>query len=461
MKLQSTITAILLSLAMITILASCEKGWLEAKPDKSLIVPRTLEDYQLLLNDRRVFGVKAPMSGEIAADDAYVPSEIWKSLNVLSRNTYVWANDIYEGGGSPDWNLAYERILQANIVLDGIQSLETAVAEKNQKNSIKGQALFYRALSFYDLSQLFCKPYDPVTADTDLGLPLKLKPDVHELVSRSTLQQTYDRIIHDLVSARQLLPETQEWKTMPTKNAASGLLARIYLSMEEYVAALKYANESLEMNSDLLDYNTLDPAVDFPLPLFNEEVVWHGELGGNASHANRNGIIDTVLYDSYSEDDLRKVLFFRKEPDGVHFRGQYNGVWTPVFCGIANDELYLIRAECLVRTGQIAKGMDVLNKLLRNRWKKDEEGMSTYIDRTAADETEALNIILEERRKELILRGVRWSDLRRLNRDDRFEKTLVRVVNGSVYTLPPNDPRYTFLIPPDEIILGRIEQNPR
>ena len=69
---------------------------------------------------------------------------------------------------------------------------------------------------------------------------------------------------------------------------------------------------------------------------------------------------------------------------------------------------------------------------------------------------------LAERRKELIQRGLRWTDLRRLNLDPRFAVTIERVVQGATYQLLPNDLRYTFLIPNDEIFAnGLIEQNPR
>jgi len=69
--------------------------------------------------------------------------------------------------------------------------------------------------------------------------------------------------------------------------------------------------------------------------------------------------------------------------------------------------------------------------------------------------------ILVERRKELVLRNVRWFDLRRLNKDPRLAKTLLRKLNGQVYQLPPNDPRYTQYIPQSVIDLSGIEQNIR
>jgi len=70
--------------------------------------------------------------------------------------------------------------------------------------------------------------------------------------------------------------------------------------------------------------------------------------------------------------------------------------------------------------------------------------------------------ILAERRKELVMRGTRWSDLRRLNKEARFQKTIQRTsADGQVYVLQPNSNLYTWQIPQRDIILSSIEQNPR
>ncbi len=70
--------------------------------------------------------------------------------------------------------------------------------------------------------------------------------------------------------------------------------------------------------------------------------------------------------------------------------------------------------------------------------------------------------ILEERRKELPFTGqLRWEDLRRLNKDQRFAKILVRTIAGNEYQLLPNSKRYVFPIPDIEIELSGIPQNER
>jgi hypothetical protein len=101
-----------------------------------------------------------------------------------------------------------------------------------------------------------------------------------------------------------------------------------------------------------------------------------------------------------------------------------------------------------------------LNTLIERRWKKKGDEIN-FIPFTASTETEALTKILEERRKELVTRGLRWSDLRRLNMDPRFQVTLNRSYDHEIYQLLPNDKRYTFAIPQNEIEGSGIEQNVR
>ena len=110
-----------------------------------------------------------------------------------------------------------------------------------------------------------------------------------------------------------------------------------------------------------------------------------------------------------------------------------------------------------IRLGSINAAMDDLNALIIKRWKNN----GTFVPFTAATANEALAKVLKERRKELIFRGLRWTDLRRLNKDPRFAITLTRNLNGVVYTLPPNDDRYTLPIPDQEIKISGIAQNPR
>jgi hypothetical protein len=95
--------------------------------------------------------------------------------------------------------------------------------------------------------------------------------------------------------------------------------------------------------------------------------------------------------------------------------------------------------------------------LLSHRWRP-----GTFTGYTISNASEALDTILVERRKELAFRGIRWSDLRRLNKEVGRAITLTRNIGGNVYTLPPTDSLlYTLPIPPDVINDTQMQQNPR
>jgi len=69
-------------------------------------------------------------------------------------------------------------------------------------------------------------------------------------------------------------------------------------------------------------------------------------------------------------------------------------------------------------------------------------------------------LILRERRKELIFRALRWSDLRRLNKETRYRVTLARTINGVVHELKYDSDRYTLQISADVINRTGMPQNP-
>jgi len=455
-------TAALVAICLLVNL-SCKKEWLEERSDKSIVIPQTLKDFQALLdnsmrmNGAHIGGGIMPALGEIASDDYYLADNVWNSMAVIPKNAYIWNKEIYEGNTCPDWNKPYMCIFYANVVLEGMENVVIDQVNNEQWNNVKGSALFYRAHAFFQLAQVFCSPYDETSAAQQLGLPLRLSSDFNEKVDRSTLAETYNQILADLNIAYELLPEEPLYKTRPSKAAVKGLLARIYLIMGDYGKALEEANACLKLSNRLIDFNTLDVSATLPFARFNEEDIFDTSLLG--SPALNSHIITAELYAMYNDNDLRKIAYFREVSGNLKFKGSYVRSASVFYSGIAVDEIYLIRAECYARLGDVDNAMADLNTLLATRWRKDEEnGESTFMAYTATDQHEAIELILKERRKELLFRGIRWMDLRRLNREGR-DISLLRVVNGQEYRLEPNAVQYTFPIPDDVLYYSGIAQN--
>ena len=141
-------------------MTSCAEEWLDIKQDKSVVVPQTLSDMEALLENSDIMQYSSPMLGMLAADNLYLTSEEWNSLAYpYERNAYVWADDIYEGNTSYNWNNPYAVVLVTNIALEGLSKIDSSPQEQTQWNQIKGRALFYRSWMFFHLTQIFCKQY--------------------------------------------------------------------------------------------------------------------------------------------------------------------------------------------------------------------------------------------------------------------------------------------------------------
>jgi hypothetical protein len=447
--------------------SACNKQdeWLDTKNNKSDVVPRTLSDFQGMLDNFYYMNYLFPGIGLVGADNFYVTDDHFNALQQTEKNAYIWAKDIYQTEQSYDWNSAYQIIENANLVLHGLEGITREASDAAAYDNAKGSALFYRAYAFYSLAQLFCKPYSAATAATDLGLPVRLTWDVNERSVRCSVAETYQQMISDAKTAVDLLPVTPQYIMRPSKPSANGLLAKIYLTMEDYENAGIYANNSLQDFHTLIDYNSplVSPTAPWRFPTYpnNPEISFYAYQNGFFSvypfSTGGSGYVVPELYNAYANNDLRKTILYTDNGAGEQqYEGNYAATFAN-FCGIATNEILLIRAESYARQGNAENAMADLNTLLEKRYVT-----GTFTPLHATDANDALVKVLQERRKELPFTGqLRWEDLRRLNKDERFAVTLTRTVNGQTYTLPPNDPRYVYPIPDNEIQVSGIRQNER
>eukprot|EP01037_Dinobryon_pediforme_P010934 gene10934-11017_t len=450
-------------MGLILSLCACKKtDFLGKKPITNITTPTTLTDFQELLDNATVMNYTDGLS-QLSCDDYAVSFADWQTGSATERNGYIWAKDIYAGDvGIRDWNYPYQQVFYANSVLEGLAKSDSANSAQGQ--FIKGWALFTRAFAFYDLTRTFCKSYEPSTAKTDLGIPLRLKSGIDYTLQRSTLAQSFDQIFSDLSVALPLLSDARpsNYLNRPSKLAVYALLARIYLDMRDYTNAESYADKCLSAYNTLIDYNTVNQTANTPFSATNDELIYnarqvaaYGLFTPATSNAPDKASPDLITL--YSSNDLRLSIYFKKAVDGTYIRKRgYYGSGSYAFTGLATDEIYLIKAECLAHRNQTTAAMDELNQLLVKRY----SNASLYINLTASSPAQALMLVLTERRKELPWRGLRWFDIKRLNAGGA-NITLTRVLNGTTYKLAPNSPLYALPIPDDEIALSGIQQNVR
>jgi tetratricopeptide (TPR) repeat protein len=433
---------------------SCKK-FLDEKPDKKLVVPATLRDLQALLDYYNFMSQLDPAVDELSADNYYLLTSTWQAtLKETERRAYVWGEDIFEPNGN-DWSNLYRKVYYANKVLEVIESIERNAANEKEWDDVKGQALMIRAKAFLQAVIIWSPAYDASTAQTDMGIPIRLHTDFSEPATRPSVQETYGQLLSDFKEAIPLLPVTVAHPARASKPAAYGLLARAYLSMRNYQKAGDYADSALKLNSTLINYNSLNASASFPIPAFNAEILFW-TTAFQIPFATTYAKVDSALYRSYAANDCRKTVLFSTNTDGSNaFKGTYIGTNGTLFPGIATDEIYLMRAEAFARAGNTTAALKDLNTLLQMRMKT-----GTFIPATAPDAATALALIITERRKELLFRGLRWMDIKRLNKEGA-NIILTRVVNNTTYKLMPNEKRYALPIPEYTISISGMPQNPR
>lgn len=431
-------------------LSSCKK-YLDKKSDDKLVVPTSLEDLQALLNNTQDINSVTPARLEAASDDYFVLDNTYNMVDEIFKMAYTWTPFDYVWPN--DWSNNYNVVYTSNWCLENINKLERTTFNEAKWNNVKGSALFFRSYHFLLLAWTYAKAYDEQTAQTDRGIVLRLGSDFNIPSVRASVKETYDQIIADAKEAVPYLPDHPSHTSQPSKAAAYGLLARAYLSMRQYDSAGKYANLCLNIKNDLLDFSTeVDISASTPFSRFNKETIFYSKLAGSLFiYSSVYAKVDTLLYSFYNTNDLRRSAYFAASGNYYIYKGGYSAELRP-FSGIATDEIYLIRAECYAREGDKDKALNDLNILLEKRYD------NSFIPEIAATSQDALPIILKERRKELLFRGLRWVDIKRLNKEGA-NIIPKRIVAGQVYTLQPNESKYALPLPTDIINLSGIEQN--
>lgn len=444
----------------------CQSSFLDVKPSMQTIVPSTLEDYSLLLLDEQMLVGNAPLTlNQVGSDEYFISDVLYNGFpsamsTLYQKKAYTWQSDIYNGSELlTDWARAYQRILQVNVILDGLKKITISNKEKSKFDYVTSAAMFHRAFNYYALAQQYCPVYFTQTAHQNLGLPIRAAADPTIKVTRSNLKDTYQFIENDLINALSIMPEGmfQKSKFEPNKQSILALLTRMYMQMGDYSKVEEYGKACLKLDNTLLDYNSINSTQAEPFPqngIGNPEVLFFNRLASTIIFGVARMQVSPSYYNLYEQGDLRKQLFFKPRSGNIVYSGNYSGNSSLLFVGLGKDEVYLNLAEALARNKKTNDALDLLNTLRKHRFEKEQ--FKLYV---IADEDVMLAKILEERKRQLYFRSLRWEDLRRLNKEERFQVSLHRVAAGKEYILEANAKQWTWPLPPAALMNGGYQPN--
>lgn len=444
--------------------------FLDIKP-KGEKIPTTVSDYETLLNYESVQKVSDTYPAYLT-DDVFLPDVAegtatpgLNSVDQSIRNLYLFKKEVF-GDAQDDgfWFASYNRIYYYNTVIDNIMNADGS--DEQQKLSIRAEALISRALEYLYLVNGYAKYYDVRTAESDPGVPLILDEDISKKnLVRASVKDVYAQILSDLQTALPNLPVQAKGNAFRASKAAGyGVLAKMYLYMGNYAEALKAANEVLEINNSLLDLKKYAVVkaqssigrTNVPQDIDNPENIYI-KFAPYVYGLSSKVYGSDELISLFSEDDMRLQVYFTKNFRNIP-TDKY--VWAPYLranLAVSSPEIYLIAAECEAREGSIECAIALINKLRDNRIKNNT-------DIVATDRNDALQKVLEERRRELAMSGmVRYIDLKRLNQDSQFAKTVTHVTSEGTFTLEPNSPLYVLPIPAKVMRFNKnsMQQNER
>lgn len=182
-----------------------------------------------------------------------------------NEQPYFWqdCSDIYQGTPTWYWNESYAAIAAANHALEAIEKFEKE-GRSEEVRAARGEALLCRAYAHFMLANIFCMPYNPTTADRELGLPYPTKPEttLNPLYERETLAETYRLIEQDLIEGLDLVAssyaQSSSWHF--TRKAAYAFASRFYLWMggrDNWLKSIDYANLVLGDLSTVNDVSSM------------------------------------------------------------------------------------------------------------------------------------------------------------------------------------------------------------
>lgn len=462
------------------ICGSCS-NFLEETP-KGRLIPETVDDFGKMLEgyDYNYIGYGQLLT-MMMSDDAKITDEKLPDYKLWGVNAYTWADYVYSlSENDAAYNNFYRAIYICNYVLGNLTGAQAG--GEFTKEWVEGSARFHRAYAYLNLVNMYAKHYDKETASTDLGVALLLECDLDNSYSRATVAEVYKAVEEDLLAARTLLKdELPEYPFRASKAAACALLARMYLYQERWQECRDMAREAREMIDEPVDYNDYeiygnpDDGIyhingydEWAYYLYDQPdiICWKGgmyiSIDGNDETYNLSDDL-VALFKEKEESDLRWRLFItdyagwgdvpgEDEPRIVQYSFPFNK-------GLNIGEVYITEAEACVRmtTPDIDGALEALDGLASKRYDQ-----ALYEKVTERDPEQLLRIILDERRKEQLFKGTRWFDLKRLNKDPRFAKTITRELSGKTYTLAPDDNHYVIAIPLNVTsVNANMVQNPR
>jgi hypothetical protein len=468
-------------LLAILFLSACKKEFLETRPTTSVDAGSaitTVENAKASLNGiHRSMFMGYGSQGSFGQGTNMINSDVLGDDYVFSGQSNGWFLTMYRwldhrnanGGSTFPYQFYYRIISNANVIINGI---DKTVGLPADKNNILGQALTYRAWSYFNLVQLYGKRFVKGGANDGLGVPLVLT-NTTEPQARSTVAEVYTQINKDLTAAEGLLNNTRPDKSNLNLSVVLGIQARVALTQQEWATA---ATKAAAARAGYTLMNTAAQFADGSATWTNPEWMWGSSqiddqteyftaylayisYNYNSTNIRTNPkLISRSLYTTMDANDLRRALWVVAPttansvtpPGGTRvaymnqkFKAKSDANSVGDIPYMRASEMFLIEAEALAHNSNEAGSKTVFTTFMKTR-------VPSYVSSTLTGAA-YLTEIMNSRRVELWGEGFRFYDLKRLNlpldRNGSNHNSALAVA----FSVPAGDNLWQWLIPQSEI----------
>jgi starch-binding outer membrane protein, SusD/RagB family len=470
--MKKILTTIFLLSSLALLLPACKK-FTDITPKGSNILNR-VSDLDLLLNFNFTASSAAgdTLSAKSTAQSAFSPYDVGNLVNdtyayttnipsLISSKPQIlnYAYTVYDESVDRKTlavtDIKYEKLyfIINNVCNVVIKNATTAAGDAAAANQYKAEAYILRAYLHYLLVNFYAKGYNPATADTTGGIPYVKEDNITSVPNKkSTVAEVYANIQADIDAALQLksLPK------IPANNMRVGLgfayavKAEVLLTVGNYTGALDAANQSLAINSYVNDDRLFVPVGTAPFGkpvLTAPENLFYMAYQGSPLVSTPSLEITNAIYEPGNIINSYVKPYY---PSGNPFTGLpdsklwlVSGVTYAINTGgLTTSDTYLIKAECLARTGDLNGALTIINQIRQYRIHP-----SVYSPVTASTEAGVMALLMRTSRIELLYTMRNYLNIKRWNSDDTYKQTIGRTINGVTYSLKPESPLWIFPFP--------------
>lgn len=349
-----------------------------------------------------------------------------------------------------------------------LAKIDDASGSEADRLAIKAEAYVIRAYFHYLAVQKFAPAYDKSTAANTVAIAyVKEDQDIKQPTVPVSLEQFYSNIIADLDAAISLnaLPETPLNRMRFGLGCAYAIKAHALMAMQEPALAAVEAQNALNVNSTVANYNNM--LVDTPDPMggpsfktlfrkkmecpedyfstddidfFNTYPSWDQMENGNAIRE-----YFYTMNKAYASMGMDPSFMMIGVP-GYTMTYDLESSWPTI--SLSTPQMYLILAENAIDKGLYDDAMGYLDAIRSNRITPD---MYAPLQGTINDKATAIAHLKTTAHAEGLFSVWNFINRKRWTRLEDYKETITRTICDLTMTLTPDSKMWIFPIPQNVI----------